>query len=236
MFPGSFSYPVGPIVGLRLINLFHVILICIACHCIVFFPRMVTVNIEDEYHHDFSPERNKPAEHLELVCSATCQLRSLNILIVEWNLRLLVRLKVGKGVLDSLRGLGTCHSLQELICPFNRLVSLDELWGHPSLETLDVEGNLLSDEGNWMVVHSIPNLRQLEIAGNPIAENYLGENPDSLRSTFPSLESFNGIELQPCAQSRITTASSSLSSANDAPKQRRHAAVKAFPIIPKMKK
>lgn len=201
---------------------------------------MVTVNFEDEYHHDFSPERNKPADNLELVCSATCQLRSLHILIVEWNLRSLVRLKIGKGVLDSLSGLGTCHSLQELICPFNRLASLDELWGHPSLEVLDVEGNLLSDQGNWMVVHSIPNLRQLEIAGNPIAETYLGEtSPDSLKSTFPSLETFNGIELQPkkfCTQSRITTASSSLSSAHDAPKQRRHAAVKAFPIIPKTKK
>jgi len=158
-------------------------------------------------------------ESLEELEIASSSLKSLKV-VERWRLNSLLRLKVGQGILESLSGIATCRFLQELVCPFNRLVSLDELWGHSSLEILDVEANHIADPGNWMVLHSIPTLRELDIAGNPIFTN----NPTVLEhSCFSALEIFNGAPLKIRPDSRISTASSS----RPAPSYR----VKAFPAI-----
>ena len=153
----------------------------------------------------------------------------------QWNLRSLRRLKISCiSALETLSGLRICEFLQELVCPFNRLVSLDELWGHACLEILDVESNLIADQGNWMVIHSMTNLKQLEIGGNSICSHPQYCDIEFLSSAFPLIETFNGIELRP--QSRITTATSSTRISEPEqlyPKNIKtsSARVKAFPVI-----
>ena len=89
--------------------------------------------------------------------------------ISRLDLRHLSVLKLGPVGLVSLEGVDLLPSLRELYCPFNLVAGLDPLWGNDTIEVLDMEGNQLSDPGNWMILDTLTNLRELEVSGNPIA-------------------------------------------------------------------
>ena len=61
-----------------------------------------------------------------------------------------------------------CPLLRELFASFNAISSLDELWGMDTLEVVDLEGNVIAEESDLLVLGTLPNLKELTLVGNPV--------------------------------------------------------------------
>jgi Leucine-rich repeat (LRR) protein len=79
-------------------------------------------------------------------------------------------LDVSRNRLQSLHGLSSLLSLVELRVANNLIVSLDGLQSLMNLGLLDVSGNKLGDLRELLRLKQNPNLRELGLRGNPLAE------------------------------------------------------------------
>jgi Leucine-rich repeat (LRR) protein len=104
-------------------------------------------------------------------------------------------IKLSRVGLKSISGLyqNTFPALRELYCAFNEIQHLDALFGYTSIEVLDFEGNEISDPSNLIPLSTIPNLRELNLASNPIMIRAAADltDPEWISSKLPQLEYLN---------------------------------------------
>ena len=82
-----------------------------------------------------------------------------------------------------LEGVEELQNLQELILDHNEIAVLSQLANHSSLSKLSMLNNSVDDMNEVAVLASIPFLRNLYLAGNPVLENSKEEwNP---KTNFP---------------------------------------------------
>ena len=99
-------------------------------------------------------------------------------------------LKLSRIGLESLFGIDSRSfpNLRILFCSFNRVTDISPLLGHSLLETLDLEGNRISNSSNLEILASLPKLTELNVSGNPIEstkelcdESWIGSKLKCLR-------------------------------------------------------
>lgn len=130
------------------------------------------------------------------------QLKELNTLVLSRNaieeigkslmkLKSLTKLSLSNCQLQAIdTSLSFCIELKELRLAHNQITSLpSELAQNFKLQSLDLGNNLIASWSHVKVLKSLVNLRNLNLLGNPIAENEKSMN--KIRKGQPSLQIFN---------------------------------------------
>jgi hypothetical protein len=120
-------------------------------------------------------------------------------------------LRLSRVGLANLYGIGveSFPVLRTLLCSFNNITDIDPLIGHDRLEMLDLEGNLISDKSNLMILGSLCSLRDLDISGNPVADEAELQDESWLSRELPLLRYLNGEWIHARPVSTVSTMESS---------------------------
>jgi hypothetical protein len=108
-------------------------------------------------------------EEIHVSCS-TGPVSSLAVNISSLCFHRLWSLNVSRIGLENLSGIteDSFPSLRFLFSSFNHISDLDPLLGHSRLEVIDLEGNRITHKSNFIVISTLPALKELNLKDNPI--------------------------------------------------------------------
>lgn len=97
----------------------------------------------------------------------------------------LLRLDASRNGLVDVSGLSQCPNLELLDLSNNELMSIECIASMPRLVALDIQQNNIHSESELLVLSSCPNLRSLNLAGNPVAQpcTYGGDTEQTIHDS-----------------------------------------------------
>ncbi|XP_054735389.1 internalin I [Anastrepha obliqua] len=143
-------------------------------------------------------------QHLDLSGSVLCSLRDLGYGLMHLNY-----LNVSNCGLNSFDGTSGLPAVRTLIADGNMIQRVDPLTELPLLQHLSAQNNRISDLGLLTFLGLCPNLRELELQGNPVVNLSLYRT--TMQRSVPTLRLLDGATL---GEENVTQATIVIESAN----------------------